>query len=229
VTVGAANVRLNFLASGKTQVNSSPNNLLQLAGMITHSAENFQHFATNAYQTYLRRSPDAAGLSYWVTRMQQGLTDEQLEASFIGSAEYVAGHGGASGAWVMGMYQDLLGRTAAQAEIDQWLQQMAQGMSANDVAYGFTSSPEREGQRISNTYQVVLGRKASADEVNYWVNRFEQGATNEDVAAGFIGSPEFYNRPGRGNVVGWLQAMYQDLLHRSASGNELVSWQTQMR
>ncbi len=229
VTVGSTNVRLNFLTSNRTQVNSAPNNLLQIAGTFTHSTENFQRFVTNAYRTYLQRTPDSAGVNYWVNRMAQGMTDEQLEASFVGSDEYVSDHGGASAAWVKDIYQNLLGRSASQAEIDHWLQQMAQGLSTNDVAYGFAASPEREGERISKTYQDVLGRRATADEVHYWVNRFEQGATNEDVAAGFIASPEFYNNAGKGNVIDWLQAMYQDLLHRVPTGGELVYWQTQMR
>jgi uncharacterized protein YkwD len=227
VTVGAASVRLNFTPQG-TQVNSLPGNLLQVAGTFTHSSENFQHFVTNAYQTYLKRNPNASEISFWVNAMTQGMSDEQVEASFIGSQEYIGNHGGSSAAWISSMYQDLLGRTAAQSEIDQWMQKLSDGMAPSDVAYGFAASPEREGQRISNTYLAVLGRKASAPEVSYWVNRFEQGASNEDVAAGFMGSPEFYNNIAHGNVVNWLQDVFQAVLHRSASSSELVYWQTQL-
>ncbi len=226
VAIGAANVRLNFTPGG-SQSNAAPNNLLQIAGTITHSTEGFQHFVNAAYVTYLKRSPDAAGLNYWVNRMAQGLTDEQIEASFIGSAEYIRNHGG-SPAWLNSMYQDLLGRKAQQSEIDHWVQALAQGMSANDVAFGFATSAEREGQRVGNTYQTVLGRKASADEVNYWVNRFQNGATSEDVAAGFLASQEFFKNQTQGNVVTWLQALYQDALFRSASSSELAYWETQM-
>jgi uncharacterized protein YkwD len=227
VTVGATNVRLNFTPQGG-QVNSTPNNLLQVSDMFTHSSENFQHFVTNAYQTYLKRAPNSSEINFWVNAMTQGLTDEQVEASFIGSYEYVASHGGGSAAWVSGMYQDLLGRTASQFEIDQWMQRISQGMSPSDVAYGFAASAEREAQRVNNTYLVVLGRKASASEIHYWVNRFEQGATNEDVAAGFLASQEFYNNVGRGNVVTWLQAVNQDVLHRTASSSELEYWEAQL-
>jgi uncharacterized protein YkwD len=227
ISVGRTNVRLNFTPNG-TQLNNSPTNLFQVADTFTHSAENFQHFITNAYQTYLKRNPDAAGLSYWVSRMQQGLTDEQLEASFIGSPEYIANHGGSTAAWVSGMYQDLLGRAASASEVTTWLTKINQGMSQSDVAYGFAASAEREGERVSTTYQVVLGRKATSSEIAYWVNRFEQGTTNEDVAAGFLSSQEFYNNRGQGNVVNWLQAVYQDVMHRTASSNEVAYWETQL-
>ena len=163
VSIGAANVRLNFTVSGtqaKTQVSPPTNSLLSVADMFTHSTENYQNFVTSAYQTYLKRNPEPAGLSYWVKQMVQGMSDEHVEASFIGSSEYIATHGGQSAAWVSGMYQDLLGRTAAQSEINYWLNAMSQGMTPNTVAYGFASSTERETQRIETTYQVILGRTA---------------------------------------------------------------------
>jgi uncharacterized protein YkwD len=227
VTVGPNNVRLNFTPSG-TQLNNLPTNLLQVADTFTHSTENFQHFITNAYQVYLKRDPNTPELNYWVNRMSQGMTDEQVEASFIGSPEYIGSHGGSSAAWVSSMYQDLLARAASQSEISGWLQKMSTGMSAEQVALGFATSPEREAERVNATYQVVLGRQASASEIAYWVNRFENGATNEDVAAGFLASQEFYNNMGPGNVVNWLQAVYQDVLHRTASSSELTYWQTQL-
>jgi hypothetical protein len=227
VTVGTMSTRLNFTPQG-TRVDQMPSNLFQVAQLFTHSTENFQHFVTNAYQTYLKRNPGASEVNFWVTAMSQGATDEQVEANFIGSAEYIANHGGTSRAWVSSMYQDLLGRTAAPSEIDWWLQNMARGTSASDVALGFAASAEREGQRISATYLIVLGRRATPAEVNWWVARFQQGASNEDVAAGFLASPEFYNNLGHGNLVNWLQSVYQDVLHRWASSGELAYWQAQL-
>jgi uncharacterized protein YkwD len=228
VTIGTTNVRLNFTPQG-THLNNLPTNLLQIASSFTHSNENYTDFINSAYQNYLKRNPSSSELTYWAGQMTQGMSDEQVEASFIGSSEYIADHGGSNSAWIAAMYQDLLGRTAAQSEINVWMQKMANGESATQVALGFSTSPEREGERINATYQVVLGRKASAAEVNYWVNQFEQGASNENVAAGFLGSQEFYNNIGGGNVVGWLQAVYKDVMHRTASTGELEYWQTQLQ
>jgi uncharacterized protein YkwD len=226
VTVGSSSVRLNFIP-GYRQSNAMPGNLLAVAGTVAKSPESYSHFINTAYQAYLGRGPDGAGLQYWLNRMQQGMTDEQVEASFIGSQEYIAHHGGTS-AWISGMYQDLLGRSAAQSEIDTWLNQMAHGESATQVALGFATSPEREGERVGNTYEVVLGRKAGASEISYWVNVFEHGGTTEDVAAGFLSSPEFYNNMGKANLVNWLQAVYQDALHRPATTGEIGYWETQL-
>jgi hypothetical protein len=86
----------------------TPGNLTAAAGQITHALDHYRQFVTNGYQQYLGRPPDAAGLSAWVGKMQAGLTDEQLEAAFIGAPEYIAAHGGAGAGWVQGLYHDIL-------------------------------------------------------------------------------------------------------------------------
>ena len=88
------------------------------------------HFVTGAYERYLGRGPDPAGLDGWVRLMQQGLSDEKLEAYFIGSPEYINNHGGTGRAWVMGMYQDLLKRAPADSEVASWQSALATGTPA---------------------------------------------------------------------------------------------------
>ena len=124
---------------------------------ITHSAEYYTGVITTAYQKYLGRSPDANGLAYWLSSMQGGLTDEQLESGFLGSAEYIQNHGGAGAGWVDGMYQSLLGRSPTQAEADYWVNVLNGGTSTTDVAYSFAASPEREAQARHCGLYPVLG------------------------------------------------------------------------
>ncbi len=186
-----------------------------------HSAEYYANFVTGAYQRYLGRSPDAAGLAGWVQGMQQGLTDEQVEACFIGSAEYIRDHGGPGAGWVKGMYHDLLGRDASAAEVDQWVQGLHAGLSTTYVAHGFAASAEREGQRVADDYRRYLGRDASAAEVAQWVNGFLHGVTNEDVIAGFVGSQEYYQKHG-GDAGDWASSAYLDILGRAI---DHASWQ----
>jgi hypothetical protein len=164
------------------------------ASSLTHSAEYYSNFITNAYLTYLGRKPDAAGLANWVQAMQNGLSDEHLEAGFIGSAEYIANHGGPGAGWVSGMYQDLLGRKPSQDEINEWVNALEHGVSTQQVAYGFAASAERESIRVQNDYLTFLGRKPSPSEVSTWVNAFLQGVSNEDVIAGFVGSDEYFGK-----------------------------------
>jgi hypothetical protein len=198
----------------------------EVAHVLAHSEEHYRDFVTKAYQHYLGRAPESAGLTAWVSAMQNGVTQERLEAAFIGSVEYIHNHGGTGQAWVVGMYQDLLGRSPAAVEVQGWLQVLAAGTPTTAVAYGFAASRERESIRIREDYWTYLGRAASEAEVNYWVDRFLEGTTNEQVVAGFVGSPEYYNHPqkGRGSARQWIGQAYTDILHRPASGDEVAFW-----
>jgi hypothetical protein len=158
--------------------------------------------------------------------MRAGLTDEQLEANFIGSAEYIANHGGTGAAWVQGLYQDLLGRPPDNAGLQGWLNRLNSGMKPYDIAYGFAASAEREAIRIRADYVTLLGREPSQEEVNAWTNVFLSGVSNETVVAGFVGSREYYNNTnkGKGDRVTWVRTAYQDLLHRTPTDAEVAGW-----
>jgi Tol biopolymer transport system component len=208
--------------------NSAPSaKLVTAATAFAHSREHYTQFVVNAYQQYLKRTPDDTGLNFWVSAMLAGTyTDERVEAFFIGSDEYIANHGGPGAAWVTGMYKDLLGRTPADAEVQSWVNVLNGGTPASAVAFGFAASRERESQRVRFNYQTYLGRDASQAEVDLWVNAFVGGTTNEDMVGGFVGSPEYYQNPnkGQGNEVHWIARAYQDVLFRSASVDEVNLW-----
>ncbi|MFC5551755.1 DUF4214 domain-containing protein [Massilia aerilata] len=65
----------------------------------------------SAYQGYLGRAPDAAGLEYWQEVAAGGTSLDAIKESIANSAE----------AQVRKLYQDLLGRTADAAGLDYWL------------------------------------------------------------------------------------------------------------
>jgi hypothetical protein len=227
VEVTDSNVEVDFIA-GQSRgivnfgaVSAPARN--QVASALTHSNEYYARFVTDAYQRYLKRDPDAAGLASWVSELQSGLTDERLEASFIGSPEYILNHGGTGEAWVTGLYQDLLGRNPDQAGLNAWLNALHGGQSPADIAYGFAASAEREGQRITADYQKYLGRAPESNVVPAWVDQFLHGASNEDVVAGFVGSAEYFQKHGA-NAQDLLFAAYRETLGRAPDPASLDSW-----
>ncbi len=202
--------------------------MVAIAYGLTNSAEYYTNFVTSAYQTYLHRDPDAQGLAGWVQGMLGGITDEQLEAYFIGSAEYIASKGAGPGnwaPWVESMYLDLLGRTPTQQEVDQWVAGLNAGISTTYVAHGFAASAERETLRVTADYEKYLGRMPTADEVNQWVQGFEGGLRNEYVIAGFVGSAEYFLKHYN-DAVDWLFSAYQDALGRDP---DPISLQTDLQ
>jgi hypothetical protein len=167
---------------------------LQFANTLTHSAEYYSNFITSFYLTYLGRSPDPAGLKAWVQAMLNGLSDEHLEAGFIGSPEYIANHGGQGAGWVTGMYEDLLERTPSPSEVARWVNALNHGLSPQQVAYDFAAGVEAKGLRITADYLIYLNRTPTPAEGAVWVNAFENGYSNEDLVAAFVGSSEYYQK-----------------------------------
>jgi Tfp pilus assembly protein PilX len=191
--------------------------------VLAHSAEHYAYQIENIYQQYLGRGADTGGQQFWVAAMQHGMTQEQLEADFIGSAEYIADHGGRGAGWVSGMYENLLGRTPDSSGLNFWVEHLASGANPVSVALGFAASAEREASKIASDYQALLGRAPDASEVDNWVNAFEHGVTNDDVMADFVGSSEFLQQH-EGNLIQFIDAAYQQLLGRSATSSELEYW-----
>jgi hypothetical protein len=163
-----------------------------LINQITHSAEYFGTIIKPAYLKFLGRAADAGGLKYWTDQMIHGLTDEQLEAGFIGSPEYYQHSGGTDKGWVDAMYENLLGRHPDPGGESYWTGQLAHGASRSGVALGFAASAERESQHIQANYQKYLVRTAGPSEVAYWLQYFANGGSNENIIAGFVASDEYY-------------------------------------
>jgi cyclophilin family peptidyl-prolyl cis-trans isomerase len=196
---------------------------------VTQSTEYYTNFVTAAYLKYLGRAPDAYGLAYWVAQMQHnGLSDEQLEAGFLSSPEFINDSGGPGANFVNGLYVTLLGRTPAPNEVAYWVNQLNNGMTANQVALGFTTSKEREADRVAADYQQYLGRSTSSSEIQYWVNVFVNGGSNEKVIAGFLSSQEYFQDHGD-NIVDWLYADYRAALNREPDSFGLQYWETVLR
>jgi hypothetical protein len=203
---------------------SSPSaHLPTVAYELTHSYQYYYTFVAGAYHQYLGRVPSLSEANGWITDMQQGLSDEWVEALFIGSTEYIADHGGAGAGWVTGMYENLLGRVPAQSEVNQWVADIHAGLSTTSVAYGFSASVERETDRVTADYTTYLNRVPGQSEVQGWVNDFEQGLSNETVIAGFVGSLEFYGKNG-GGPSAWLDAAYVGLFGVHADLVAFASW-----
>lgn len=76
-----------------------------------------------AYEKYLCRASDRSGLNFWITQMQNGLTDEHLESAFIGSDEFFQHAGGTNKAWV-------------------WVNQFAMAFTNEVLIAGFIASDE---------------------------------------------------------------------------------------
>jgi hypothetical protein len=123
----------------------------QFASDLTHSYEFYANFVINAYQTYLGRTPVLSEINGWVGLMQNGLSDEHLDnwvaALNSGWSPQTVAYGFAASVEresqrVTADYQNFLGRSPVQSEVNGWVLAFLNGYSNEDVIAGFVGSQE---------------------------------------------------------------------------------------
>jgi hypothetical protein len=173
------------------------------AAAVVGSYEYFSNdVVTPAYEKFLGRAPDPAGLAYWTDQLRSGLlTDESLAAALVGSAEYFSRAGGTNQLWVDALYRNLLGRPADAAGETYWVGQLQAGASRTGVALGFANAAERLRQEIGDAYLRYLGRAPDPPGLDFWMSQLAGSATDEDLIVGLIASDEFYGEHADGSAA----------------------------
>lgn len=101
------------------------------------------------YQAAFARTPDTAGLSYWVNNLDHGLSLSAAAASFIVSNEFKAAYGDpaamSSSKFLDTVYQNILGRGPDPAGKAYWLGELDHGFARERVLASFSESVENKG------------------------------------------------------------------------------------
>jgi hypothetical protein len=137
---------------------------------LTRSDEWLQAIVTDLYEDTLGRAPDADGLAYWVGTLRSGrFTVAQVAASFYAAAEYRAASGSVE-AWVVDLYDAILGRPATADDRRYWVEQAAVRGRAW-VAVRLYGSLESRRDRVTALYETLLGRPPEPEGLAYWAQR----------------------------------------------------------
>lgn len=106
--------------------------------------------AYRLYKAALNRTPDKAGLGYWIKQLDQGGTLANAANGFANSAEFKTLYGAsASNADIVEqLYQNALHRPSDAAGKAYWVDQLNHGTSLGQVIAGFSESPENQLQVI---------------------------------------------------------------------------------
>ena len=103
-------------------------------------------------------------------------------------------------AYVARIYTKALGRTAEEAGLRYWTQEIqSKRRTPVAVAEEFFFAPEFTNKRLSNTeyvkvlYRTFMGREYDKAGLNYWVGRLNKGESRKAVLKSFAGCPEFQN------------------------------------
>jgi|GEM_PF-6335353 len=114
------------------------------------------------------------------------------------------------------LYVDLLQRAADSAGVQTYQAALNQGTSTTAVAQGFVNSTEFQTGQIVSLYGTLLHRAADQAGINANLAGLTNGGTVLQVEASILASNEFFNAQGGGTNQGFVNALYADVLNRSA-------------
>jgi hypothetical protein len=133
--------------------------------------------AYRLYQAAFDRTPDKAGLGFWIHAMDAGQPLSEVAAGFIGSAEFAAKYGTntSDAEYVQALYQNVLHRAPDASGYDYWMHTL-QLSSRAQLLVDFSQGAENKGQ--------VLG--AIQDGIGY--AQTLAGTAGKDVLAASSGA-----------------------------------------
>ena len=100
--------------------------------------------AYRIYEAAFNRTPDNAGVGYWMSLMDKGVSLAVIASGFVASAEFKTVYGTApTNAELVGkFYQNILNRPAEKAGFDFWVGALDKGVPLADVLAAISESGE---------------------------------------------------------------------------------------
>lgn len=126
------------------------------------------------------------------------------------------------------VYFKLLGRTADSGALSYWQQQLAGGVSRNDLVQTVWNSNEHRIMEVDQFYHTFLGRSAEASGQAFWVASYSTWGTEKIEAAGFLTSPEFSQRL-HPTDADFITALYNDVALRAPDPTGLAFWENALQ
>jgi hypothetical protein len=183
----------------------------QVTQAIWESAEHRGLEVDQLYDNYLHRSADAAGRGFWANALLGGTSEEKVAEGLLMSTEYLQAHAGA-GAYVTGVYADVLGRAPDAVGLDFWRAASQNGVSPAEIADHFLGSLKAAERRVDGYYQTYLGHDADAAGTQMWLSLLQSGQlTPAQVAQAFLAPDEFFARAAGGLGHNGLQRGFRVL------------------
>lgn len=102
--------------------------------------------AYRLYQAAFNRTPDSAGLGFWMSRMDNGQSLQSVAHDFVASTEFTNAYGSkpSDAAFVNQLYHNVLHRDGEAAGVAHWLQVLGAGTSRENVLVAFSESQENQ-------------------------------------------------------------------------------------
>jgi hypothetical protein len=132
--------------------------------------------------------------------MRAGFLLTTIANQFSLSPEFQATYGSLTNAqYVTLLYQNVLGRTPVQSEVDFHVARLVSGVTRGEVMVGFSESPEYIGLiankvYVSSMFLVMVRRSPDVPSYDYWVAQLNSGVPGQALINGLMQSTEYHNR-----------------------------------
>jgi hypothetical protein len=115
-------------------------------------------------------------------------------------------------AYVMRLYQDVLGRAGDPARIDALVQMLSGGTSRDGVVLSLLASEEYRAQLVRTLYTRFLHRPPTTAESQSMVYELgNSGATEEKLTVILASSPEYFHQRANDSLSAFVDQIFQDL------------------
>jgi uncharacterized delta-60 repeat protein len=191
-------------------------------------------FVTDVYQVALGRLPDAMEVSYWVAVLTTDPTPNTVRGMLHVVFDGPEFRQRPLNPWqyVEAIYQAMLGRAPAPAELDWWVQQVLDRY--NTLLPGFVDAPEfqrlvsscRDAGAVSllvgRLYLYALGRGGTPAELTWWTQAIVSGCAIDEGLEDFFNSLEYLAVPR--TLATHVTVLYRALLAREPDAGEQAWW-----
>ena len=106
------------------------------------------------YKAAFNRTPDVGGLGYWISKMDTGMSYNDVAKNFVTSAEFKTAFGGSNpsvNTLVTKLYNNVLNRTPDAGGLTFWQDKLNTGWSTADVLGFFSTS----GENVTNVTPLI--------------------------------------------------------------------------
>jgi acetyl esterase/lipase len=129
-------------------------------------------------------------------------------------------------AFATAAHHDFLDRAPTEDELARMVNLLDSGATRGMVLTGLTRSDGWLRSIVTGFYEETLGRTPDPDGLAYWVDALRSGRfTVAQVAASFYAAAEY--RAASGSVEAWIDDLYDAILGRPASIDDLRYWEGQ--
>jgi lysophospholipase L1-like esterase len=166
---------------------------LQLVQVILSSPGAYQQDVNRDYLSLLNRPADPAGLSWFSSALSSGASLDAVEASLIGSPEFVSDSGGSNSSFLTLLFVKVLGRPIDAPTATALLSAMTSGVTPGQVATWVLTTPEARRVEVQGEFQRLLRRSPDEPTLESFTNSLVAGETEYNLDAILMASPEYFN------------------------------------